>query len=124
MGKKQNRYSNAQMRSESSSNAKSSQDFAPQGFAASAASNLSSVAINAAQQARNLAHSVSGRITPPNTRSGMAFRTHQAIANAGNQKPAPTIKSSTSVQAPVPTEDFKSSPIPLVENKRLSTTND
>jgi hypothetical protein len=62
------------MRSESSFNAKSSQDFAPQGFAASAASNLSSVAINAAQQARNLAHSVSGRITPPNTRSGMAFR--------------------------------------------------
>ena len=117
MGKKQNRHSNAQMRSESSSNAKSSQDFTPQGFAASAASNLSSVAINAAQQARNLANSVSGRITPPNTRSGMAFRTHQAIANAGNQKPPPTIKSSTSVQAPVPTEDFKPSPIPLVENK-------
>ena len=118
MGKKQNRLSNAHMCSETSSNAKSSQDFAHQGFAASAASNLSSVAINAAQQAKNLAHSVSGRIsTPPNTHSGMAFRTHQAIANAGNQKPPPSIKSSTSVQAPVPPEDFKPSPIPLAENK-------
>jgi hypothetical protein len=65
MGKRQNCNSNAQMRSESPSNAKSSQDFAPQGFAASTASNLSSVTMNAAQQARNLASSVSSRITLP-----------------------------------------------------------
>jgi hypothetical protein len=47
IGKRQNHNSNAQMQSESSSiNAKSSLDYAPQGFAASAASNLSSVVIS------------------------------------------------------------------------------
>ena len=123
MGKRQNHNSNAQMLSESSSNAKSSQDYAPQGFAASATSNHSSIAMNAApQQAQNLARSVSARITPPNTCSGMAFKTHQAIANADNQKPVPNIKSSSSVRAPVPPEEFKQSPIPLVEkNKRTSS---
>ena len=50
--------------------------------------------------ARNLATSVSGRITLPNSHSGIAFKTHQAIANAGNQG-----KLSPSDHPPTPPED-------------------
>ena len=107
---------------ESSSNAKSSQDYASQGFAASTTSNHSSIAMNAAQQeARNLASSVSVRITLPNTCSGMAFKTHQAIANADNQKPVPNIKSSSSVRAPVPPEELTKQ-LPMLITKSLFQT--
>jgi hypothetical protein len=108
------------MHSVSFSNAKSSQDYTPQGFAAYATSNLSSVAINAGQQARNVATSVSGRITPPNTCSGIALKAYQAIVNAGNQKPAQSDKNSSSVRVQTPPEVSKQSPITMVEKQQPS----